>query len=344
MTSVVPAASGAHRRSLLDCSELTTLERFDAWTEAVSRSFVPLAADLPDRDDLGLFDGALVSQSLGRAEISTVTGSAVSVRRTSRQIARADPGYIKLGLQLRGYSVIAQDGRDAALAPGDFALYDTSRPYVLDFDASFRMFVVMFPIEALRLNHEQLGTLTASRFSGRRGLGAITSSFLSEMSRQLDADALGHELQLSDAALDLIAVTLSERLDVHNGGEPADEAGRRRMLLARIEEHVTSRLGDPALSVSSIAAAHHVSVRYLQKLFEERDETVSGWIRHLRLERARRDLANPALGDRPIALIGASWGFADAASFARAFRTAYGATPREYRVIARGRETEERRT
>lgn len=74
------------------------------------------------------------------------------VRRSSRAIAQNDPGFIKLGLQVRGYSVISQDDRDAALAPGDFAIYDTSRPYVLDFAESFEMFVVMFPAELLRFD------------------------------------------------------------------------------------------------------------------------------------------------------------------------------------------------
>ncbi len=328
--ALVPSVSGSGRE-MLDCSELDTVERFDAWTDAVSRSFVPLTADLPDGFTPAGFDGALVSQQLGSAEISTVTGSAVSVRRTQRQIARADPGFIKLGLQLRGYSVITQDGRDAALAPGDFAIYDTRRPYQLDFDDSFRMFVVMFPLKSLSLNHRQLSSLTASRFSGRRGLGAITSSFLGEMSRQLDSDSLGRGFQVSDAIFELVAATLGERLDEATSG---DENAQRRLLLARIDQHIVSHLGDSRLSVTGIAAAHHISVRYLQKLFEEQEETVRGRIRHRRLEEARRDLLNPSLAQRPIAAIGASWGFDDAASFARAFRKEFGVSPRECRVTA----------
>lgn len=41
---------------------------------------------------------------------------------------------------------------------------------------------------------------------------------------------------------------------------------------------------------SSVAAAHHLSSRALQKLFQAQGLTVSGWIRDPRLERARKDL------------------------------------------------------
>ena len=63
--------------------------------------------------------------------------------------------------------------------------------------------------------------------------------------------------------------------------------------------------------------------------------TVAGWIRSRRLERCRRDLADPSLAARPVAAIAARWGFSSAADFSRAFRTAHGVPPAEYRRFAR---------
>jgi AraC-like DNA-binding protein len=51
----------------------------------------------------------------------------------------------------------------------------------------------------------------------------------------------------------------------------------------------------------------------------------------LRLERCRRDLLDPRLADRSIASIAFGWGFGDLSGFNRAFRAAFGATPREVR-------------
>ena len=62
---------------------------------------------------------------------------------------------------------------------------------------------------------------------------------------------------------------------------------------------------------------------------------MAGWTRQRRLERCRRDLADPALAARPVAAIAARWGFPSAAEFSRAFRAAHGMPPGEYRMSAR---------
>jgi len=62
---------------------------------------------------------------------------------------------------------------------------------------------------------------------------------------------------------------------------------------------------------------------------------VAGWTRQRRMDRCRRDLADPGLAARPIAAIAARWGFSSAADFSRAFRAAHGMPPSEYRRSAR---------
>src|SRR5690606_31419702 len=97
-----------------------------------------------------------------------------------------------------------------------------------------------------------------------------------------------------------------------------------------IEEH----LADPDLSPATVAAAHHVSVRQLHRLFEGRDETVAARIRARRLERCRRDLLDPALAEQTVAAIGARWGLPNPSQLSRLFRQAYGVTPSELRRTA----------
>jgi AraC-like DNA-binding protein len=52
----------------------------------------------------------------------------------------------------------------------------------------------------------------------------------------------------------------------------------------------------------------------------------------VRLQPPRRDLLGPRLADRSIAAIAFGWGFGDLSGFNRAFRAAFGATPREVRA------------
>lgn len=105
--------------------------------------------------------------------------------------------------------------------------------------------------------------------------------------------------------------------------------------MTNVQAFIDRRLADPRLSPGTIAAAHHISLRLLHKLFEEHGTSVGRWIRDRRLERCRRDLLDPALSDVPASAIAFGWGFADAAHFTRVFREAYGHPPGEYRRLRR---------
>ncbi|MFI6511369.1 helix-turn-helix domain-containing protein [Streptosporangium sp. NPDC050855] len=111
----------------------------------------------------------------------------------------------------------------------------------------------------------------------------------------------------------------------------APPARHRHPLLARIHAFVDRHLADPRLSPDLIATAHNISSRSLYRLFQAENTTVARLIHDRRLERCRDDLTDPAKRDRPIHAIAARWGFGTAAHFTRAFRTAYGLSPREYR-------------
>ncbi|GLW07116.1 hypothetical protein Misp01_22460 [Microtetraspora sp. NBRC 13810] len=73
--------------------------------------------------------------------------------------------------------------------------------------------------------------------------------------------------------------------------------------MLRIQSFIDAHLADPALSTERIAAAHHISVRHLQRLFQTRGTTVSGWIRRRRLDECRRELSRPGRARPTVAAI-----------------------------------------
>lgn len=311
------------QRSVIHQPQLPGREQFELWNDAISSTFVPLRAAVTAPE---AFTGSLITQPVGQTLVSEVTGPSLQVRRIPRDIAAGDPGWIKLGLQLRGYSVVSQDDREAVLAPGDFAIYDTSRPYELSFDDSFRMLVLMFPAHLLRLDARTLSGLTASRMSGRKGLGALASNLLGTLGAQLAAGGAPATSDVSDAVLALLSAALTER--VSQEMRPTTD---RQVLRLQVEHYIAAHLSDPGLTVAGIASAHHISVRYLQKLFKTTGTTVSEWIRTRRLDQCRNALTNPAMSTQTVAAVGMHWGFTDASSFSRAFKANYGYTPTEFR-------------
>jgi AraC-like DNA-binding protein len=65
-----------------------------------------------------------------------------------------------------------------------------------------------------------------------------------------------------------------------------------------------------------IAAAHHISVRLLHKLFQEQGQTVAGWIRARRQQGCQRDLLEPAQAGRAGGTLGYRSAIISAASSA----------------------------
>lgn len=312
-----------------DAHEAGGAEQLEALSRLVSQRMVPMQLST---DDIGTFQARVRSTSLGAVQLSDMWArNAVVGRRTSKLISSSDPPYLKVAVPMRGVCVVSQGDQHATLGPGDFVLYDTARPYQFSASASTHVQTVMFSRETLRLSPSQLQRLTTRRISGQEGLGLLVSQYLISLGRQLDTGTCPASWHLAEATLDLLAASFVERLACM--GTTELDVGKTSLLL-RVQAFIKHRLGDPHLDVASIAGAHYISVRTLQKLFEGQGQTVTGWIRAQRLEHCRRDLANPALAEHPVGSVAAHWGLVDAARFSRLFKSTYGLSPRDYRAKA----------
>ncbi|MCW2135426.1 transcriptional regulator, AraC family [Arthrobacter sp. VKM Ac-2550] len=300
-------------------------DNFSQWQHLVSESFVPLEVRSDKRQD---FSGVLRSRVLDELSIVEVTAKGHQVLRTPALIERSDRLFFKLNLQLSGHGILIQDNREAALRPGDIAVYDTHRPYTLAFEEDFRTLVVMFPHDLLDLSPDEVGQLTAVRMAGDQGLGRMISPFMMQLAENLEVltGPSGH--RLAHNAVDLIATMFDNELSTRR----STEEGHYSELLVRIRQYIEANLGDPGLAPANIAAAHYISTRQLHNIFHNADATVATWIRARRLEHCRRDLRDPILAERPVGIIANRWGFVDAAHFSRIFRSAYGQTPSAYRL------------
>lgn len=291
---------------------------------AVSESFVPLQVSTAGPDH---FRGIIRGASVDEVHVNEVRATSHIVERTPELIARSDRSYFKLSLMLAGTGMLIQDDREAVLQAGDLAVYDTDRPYSLVFDDDFRTMVVMFPKHLISLPSDMIGQLTAVRISGQGGLGGMVVPYLTQLAGNLDQLAGTTGARLAHSALDLVTTVFTREL-----GLDEVSADPHRALVQRIRSYIDRNLASTDLGPATIASAHFISTRHLHGLFQEQGVTVSTWIRTRRLEQCRRDLLDPMLADRPVAAIAARWGFVDAAHFSRAFKSAFGISPSEYRA------------
>jgi AraC-like DNA-binding protein len=263
----------------------------------------------------------------------------IVMRRTPRQllrdapqlIAHHSPEYLKVAVHVGGRCVIRQDGREANLSPGEYVVYDTTRPFDFAVSGKFRMYSAILPRQLLRIPAAQLSGLTARRFSSREGMGALLAPFLVELGRQTTKEGSARSIRLADAVFDMLEAALCEQLACDR---PEGRSRVQSDLMLRTFAFIEQNLSDSGLDGMAIAAAQHISIRQLQRLFESEGRTVTEWIRNRRIEHCRKDLANAEFVAVPVSAIGARWGLVNAAHFSRLFKAAHGLSPREYRVWA----------
>ena len=297
-----------------------------------SEVFVPLEVDTTERVT---FRARIDHRPTGRTGISHI--------RATRHVVEHDVprgasgGSVKFGLQLGGVCTVEQDGRTAVLRPGDMVLYDTDRPYRLEFPQEARLLVLMLPGTGLELPRRAMGAVTATRLPGDEGVGALTADFLGGLSDRMHVLTGRSAARLGRSAVDLVGALLTEQAeDAAGAAAEEDSPTAHDALRAAVRGFVEDHLSDPELGPAMVAAHLFLSVRRLHEVFQGEEHTLSAWIRHRRLERCREALLDPVHAHRPVSRIGAAWGFPDAAHFSRIFKQEFGVSPSQYRARAAG--------
>ncbi|MFF0422826.1 helix-turn-helix domain-containing protein [Streptomyces sp. NPDC004520] len=318
---------------MLSSKELPPRERFDWFSDLISREVIPSALDTecPHR-----FQAKAAVLELGDARVAKFEFSPLRSKRTPALIRHGDPEQYHLGLLHAGAASFSQHRNDCGVAAGDFVLWDTSRPSEAEIpvrEGSVGILMLQLPRNALPLCGQHVDRLVASRIPGDHGMAAVLAAFLRSVASQ-GAQCTGRELdRLGSVAVDLLAATLAQGLDVE---EQLPAEVRTQALVRRIHAFIDDHLRDPDLAPAAIAAAHNISVRTLHQLFQGTGETVQARVLRRRLERCRADLGTTALLARPhpVAVIAARWGFSGPAVFSRSFREAYGMSPTEFRALS----------
>jgi AraC-like DNA-binding protein len=264
--------------------------------------------------------GTLRGIELGGAAVFSVSGRPQAVRRTTTAARHSPADMLKVCVQLRGRATVHQDGREIVIAPGQFAVCDMARPYALRLEGTWTCAVMAVRRDLVEVPAARLPGAMSRAYRCGQGPGLLLSQFITTTVSQMGLVEPAAAGKLGEAGACLLAGALAR-----DGDMAAD--GGTQLLSDRVMAYIRARLEDPCLSRMTIAAAHRMSPRTLDRLFRGLEWSVSGYIRHERLEAVRRDLENPALAHRGVATLAARWCFFDAAHFSRLFRETYGYSP-----------------
>lgn len=306
-------------------------DRAEFWVDMISTQFLPVQVDL--RDDR-LSASRVICATLGDLHFRDAVGGGHLYTRDDAAVRSGDPDTLLVCMPLNGTSILAQDGQEAVLSPGDVVLYDSSRPNTVVMEDQFRWQVFAVPKTKLRRSDRELAQITAVALPSASGLSRPVSAFLRGLAAEVPRlEGTPGAAALADSAVDLIAALVRSRFGQRWEVSDPDTVLREAICVFLRDHH-----GEHDLTPERVAAAHGISVRRLHALFEPTGFSVSARLREERLAAIRADLADPALAHRSIERIAAAHGLRNASAFARLFRKAEGVTPREFRAaLARPR-------
>jgi len=310
---------------LLDSSEVALTERADMITTVMaeaSGSTVRLEPHARVHARMDLW-------RLGKAQLFRSESSGVRMQMDERQARRDVPPLVALAVQERSVGFHAQFGDRRVVPAGELMVVDLTAPFDFSWRTDGASRALQLPIAELGLPMDVVRSAAARLDTSP--LRRLLTTYVVDLFR--DADRISADPNAG--AVGTSSIELARALLVSAATAGDARATDRQTLLAQIREYVRQNIRDPDLSAARIARAHHVSVRHLYSLCEQAEFSLEQWIISRRLEGAFQELARPDTAHRSIAATALRWGFRDPAHFTRRFRTAYGLTPRDWRVVAR---------
>jgi AraC-like DNA-binding protein len=312
----------------LTTEHINEQERFSYWHDVIGDVFLQLdMSQLSSRS----FSGQIETGFLENIQISTMMSDPYHGVRSVRQIKKSNEDSFFLCLQTSGQGYSEQDQRDTILQPGDFILYDSTRPYIFRSEQPFEQLIFKLPRSLLLSRCGQAELITSVRMPGtQHPVSSMVSTYLRTVaSSYLHLDPVT-QVRVSESTLDLLATALS----TVSGIKLNEVTSTANVHLERARAFISTHLADPDLTPSLVADNLGISIRYLHKIFEVEGQSVSAMIRKQRLDQCRRDLSDPKQIKRTVMDIAFQWGFNDAAHFSRLFKRHFGMSPIEYRTSA----------
>ena len=289
------------------------------WQELVNLVYAParnrMLTDEP-------FSGSLLVKPLGQAELTAIRSSPIEYdRRLGAD--RRDHFYISLTLCPEAY--VTQRGRSSRQRSGDIVLLDSAQPYLYRLPQGGNQIVCKVP-RALFLAHvPQAQNKLGFTLDSRSALGKLAGALITgAWEAETQPYPIGEKLVAS--LLDVVNTAFEAALGESAPAAPAS-ASPRQDTFGRACQFMRTRLHDSSLTVDQVALAVHVSTRTLNRVFAGEGSSAMRW-----LWRQRLDACHAGLRERRFRNVGEaalSCGFTNLAHFSRAFRAAYGLSPRQ---------------
>jgi AraC-like DNA-binding protein len=307
-------------------SELDDRARYNLWREVFAWRYgsaeITRLADRP-------FKARSEFVQLGTLGLLRSETTVQRFKRTSQQAADGAGGYLIAFNNGLSCTAVDQNGNRQVYAPNQIWLGSTADALDVQSKTGTKWVAVVVPPSKLLEMLPNADDLVAKPIDATRPAVRYLRRYIEFL---LTADEIGDDNALSsrldDMLLDLVALSLGANGDAaHMAAMRGLRAARVREILLRIQEGFSS----PVFSAQSVAQALGLSARYVQELMQETGTGFTGRVLELRLQKARKMLADPVHDRLKISDLAYACGFNEVSYFNRCFRRRFGASPTQFR-------------
>ncbi len=297
---------------------LDASDRIELWEQHNARVLFELSARSLDGQP---FEAAELTLQLPEITFAHVSTNPHIIERNQQHIDRGAAEGVMIFFSLVGDTFFHHSNGNHSQRPGTLLVCDMNRPFLRGFAQGLQEYVATVPrgVFETATGRPMPKEPTVMSFAGPVGGNPHASALAALMRRSLSKPDPAAAAETEQRFLELMSAMFAP------GGE-GSAAARRQAAVAWIRRH----LGDPSLSVGTVARGLGVSERSLARAFGETGRGVARTILEMRLAAAHRLLTGP--GAPPVQEVAQSCGFVSAAHFSRVFRDRYGVSPSEARA------------
>jgi AraC-like DNA-binding protein len=309
---------------IFSTDSLARAKRYAAWRDAICDVYVHVDVHAEDQSN---YDGFIREVQFGSVALTDVLLSHQQITRRPSHLSKLDKDCYYVQLIQTGNINVLQDGATLPTNAGLGALFCASEPYVLQCLGKVRSYYLELPRKefASRFGKDRIPISTT--MSTGRGLGRIATEFCATLASEGASLDTPTRARLGEELMDVLALAFDSTQHEEPRTDQVVQRARLRSVKAWLEHH----LGNPELTLESIAKSNDISLRYLHSLFRLEGTSISHWIWNRRLERSFDMLLKDDNGALSLTEIAYLIGFSSSSHFSTMFRRKFGVRPSDVR-------------